>query len=78
MPLKKGKSQATISENISRLKHEGYPDGHGQAGAIAYSQARKSGAKLPRKTNPLYQGTYQDNNAGMSPTGMPFLKKKKW
>ena len=42
MPLEKGKSQATISRNISELVHSGYPDGHGQAGAIAFSQARKS------------------------------------
>ncbi len=38
-PLKKGKSRKTISRNIETLVKEGYPDGHGQAGAIAYSKA---------------------------------------
>ena len=45
MPLKKGSSQATISSNISKLVREGYPDGHGQAGAIAFAQARKKKKK---------------------------------
>ncbi|MCJ7828724.1 MAG: hypothetical protein MUP81_03165 [Dehalococcoidia bacterium] len=45
MPLKKGSSQKTISENIGELVKSGYPDGHGQAGAIAFSQARKSSGK---------------------------------
>jgi hypothetical protein len=49
MPLKAGSSQKTISSNISELVNAGYPDGHGQAGAIAFSQARKSGA-LKRRT----------------------------
>jgi hypothetical protein len=50
MPLKKGSSQKTISKNIETLVKEGYPDGHGQAGAIAYSTARKSG-DVPKKSH---------------------------
>lgn len=47
MPLKKGKSKKTISENIrTEIKSGKKPD---QAAAIAYSVARKSGAKLPKK-----------------------------
>ena len=47
MPLKAGSSQKTISWNIRELIHSGRPQK--QAAAIAYDQARKSGAKLPRR-----------------------------
>jgi hypothetical protein len=43
MPLKKGSSRATVSENISELTHHGSrPRSRKQIVAIALSEARKS------------------------------------
>jgi len=47
MPLVKGKSKKTISKNIKEMRHSGYPEK--QAVAASLNQARKSGAKIPKK-----------------------------
>ena len=45
MPLQKGSSKKTLSENIAKLIKEGYP--RDQAVAIAYSEQKKH--KLKKK-----------------------------
>lgn len=47
MPLKKGSSKATISKNIAEMRKSGYPEK--QAVAASLNEARKSGAKIPKK-----------------------------
>lgn len=48
MPLKKGKSKAVISSNISELIHSGRPAN--QAAAISYAEARRTaGLKTYKK-----------------------------
>jgi hypothetical protein len=48
MPLKRGKSKDTVSHNVKTETKHGKP--HKQAVAIALNQARKSGAKIPKKS----------------------------
>jgi hypothetical protein len=53
MPLRKGASKSIVSGNIRELMHTGkYPQK--QAVAIALSEARRSGAKIPKKKSKTY------------------------
>jgi hypothetical protein len=47
VPLKKGSSQPTISQNIRKLIKEGYS--RQQAAAIAYAQAGKTRKRKPTR-----------------------------
>lgn len=47
MPLQKGRSREAISQNIKTETAAGKPQK--QAIAIALSEARRSGAKIPKK-----------------------------
>jgi hypothetical protein len=38
--------KADVSRRIEQLVREGYPDGHGQAGAIAYREARENPVRI--------------------------------
>lgn len=47
MPLKKGKGKKTIGHNIREMTRSGHPQK--QVVAAALDEARKSGAKIPRR-----------------------------
>lgn len=47
MPLKKGKSDKVVGQNIRELRHSGYPEK--QSIAIAMNQAGRSNQSKPTK-----------------------------
>jgi len=61
MPLKRGKSQKTISANISELSKSKTKAGkgrtHKQNIKIALDEARDSGANIPRKRKSVKRNT---------------------
>lgn len=85
-PLKEGKSNEIISENISKLEHEGYP--HRQAVAISLNKAGKKKA-VKKKSNPIKEyclvvsldgkfhvDDFKTSNQGeLNKRNSPFVKK---
>lgn len=55
VPMRVNPAARSIGPRIGQLVREGYPDGHGQAGAIAYAEARRRG---PMRSNP---GKFSDS-----------------
>jgi hypothetical protein len=53
MPLSKGKSRASISKNISKLRKEGYPRSQAIAIALRTAGVPKKRKVMKRKKNPL-------------------------
>lgn len=47
MPLKRGTSKKIIGKNIAEMEESGHP--RKQAIAASLNEARKSGAKIPKK-----------------------------
>lgn len=64
MPLRKGKSSKVISSNIKEMQESGHP--HFQAVAASLNEARKSGAKIPKKKGNSYvsQENYEKSSSG--------------
>jgi hypothetical protein len=62
MPLKQGKSQTTISQNISEMVHAGHPQQ--QAIAAAMEQARRSRAEGGDVSAKIHVGPIHSNVAG--------------
>lgn len=62
MPLKKGKSQATISQNISEMMHAGHAQD--QSIAAALEQARRSRAEGGEINDKIHVGPIHSNVAG--------------
>lgn len=55
MPLKRGKSRETVSGNIKTEMKHGKPQK--QAVAISLNEARRSGAKIPKKNHKQVEQT---------------------
>ena len=63
MPLKRGASRKVVSENIAKLRREGYPPK--QAAAIALDKARRGDAPKERKRRSAPSDT-EDRQARLS------------
>ena len=58
-PLHQGKSKKVIGENIAEMEESGHP--RKQAIAASLNEARKSGAKIPKKHKSSEHGKLETN-----------------
>lgn len=58
------RQQRTVSRDIGELVREGYPDGHGQAGAVAYAKARRRGWDVSRRNPPSRPPAFGASDVG--------------
>jgi hypothetical protein len=49
MPLKRGSSRETVSQNISEMRHSGYPQKRAVAAALSNARRSKRGKRKGRK-----------------------------
>lgn len=63
MPLKKGTSEKTISQNIRKMRREGYPENQAVAAAMNQAGRSKESAGMKRAMKRKDGGKYKNRKA---------------